>query len=146
MKRLTSLIVTSVIAFIASGHDAVAFDPAHYQAVKGGKKGCLFCDLSAANLTKVDLAGVDLGGADLTDANLTSANLTKANLTGADLTRATLTKAVLRDADFSGVELDEVDLTDVDLTAVKNLDTCLCDWGTKLPAGWVCSGVTIQRE
>jgi uncharacterized protein YjbI with pentapeptide repeats len=148
MKYLSSFISASVIVFLIGGHSAVAFDPAQYQSVIDGKKDCPFCDLSAANLTKVDLAGADLVGADLTDADLTSANLAKVNFTGADLTRVSLTNAVLTEADFTNVELDEVDLTGVDLSTAKHIDKSYCNWATKLPqgTGWICGGVTIQRQ
>jgi hypothetical protein len=51
LKQLTSLIIASVVAFLASAHNApLALDPEQYQSVKDGKKECSFCDLLAYRL------------------------------------------------------------------------------------------------
>lgn len=146
MKPWTLLIATSLI--IAAGATEVpAFEKAQYQAVKSGQKGCLWCDLSGANLTGLNLAGGDLTGADLTGADLTGVDLTNVDLTGADLTGAILTRAVLTGTNFTGADLDQVDLTGAVLTGAS-LEKANCDWATKFPegAGFSCVGVTIERK
>jgi uncharacterized protein YjbI with pentapeptide repeats len=143
--RILAIAVTLV--FGTGIGTASAFDQAHFEAVKDGKKDCPWCDLSGADFTGIEMSGVDLSGANLTDANLSKAAFTNVDLSGADLTGVNVEGTKFTDSNLKGADLDQVDLTASVLVRTK-LETAYCDWATKLPesTGLACEGVAIQRK
>jgi uncharacterized protein YjbI with pentapeptide repeats len=144
MKHQT-LLRAAALMMLAGATSAYAFNGSQYQSIKDGKQACQWCDLNGADFQQAKLSGVDLSGTDLTGANLAGAILTKVNLTGVYLAGAVLSGAVFSGATFAGAHLEGADLTGIDAPGA-NFETAYCDWRTRLPNGWTCSGTVVERK
>jgi hypothetical protein len=46
---------------------------------------------------------------------------------------------------FAGAHLERVDLTNFGAPGA-NFEMAYCDWQTKVPEGWACSGTVLERK
>lgn len=144
MKRQILLLAAGLMT-LAGATNTNAYNGAQYQSVKNGKQSCQWCDLKGADFRKAKLSGIDLFGANLTDANLAGAVFTNVDLSRVYFTGADLSGAAFMSTTFAGAHLEGVDLTIIDAPGA-NFETAYCDWQTKLPEGWACSGTVLERK